>query len=73
MTRSGSARAMVLKAPTTLRRVGIVVTLTIVMVIGSLVTDSIGWMAAEAATPAPTARNARREEGQPRLAPRSSS
>jgi hypothetical protein len=42
---------MVLKAPTTLRRVGIVIALTIVMVIGSLVTDSIGWMAAEAATP----------------------
>jgi uncharacterized protein YkwD len=51
MTRSGSARAMVLKAPTTLRRVGVVLTLTILMVIGSLVTDSIGWIAAEAATP----------------------
>jgi uncharacterized protein YkwD len=51
MTRSGSARAVVLKAPTTLRRVGIVLALTTVMVIGSLVTDSIGWMAAEAANP----------------------
>jgi uncharacterized protein YkwD len=42
---------MVLKAPTGIRRAGVVLALTTAMVITSLLTDSFGWIAAEAATP----------------------